>query len=170
MTAYLKQAPAGYPGDITRTDESNVESAKLVALSTVYPSSFGVPMKYVAGGIQQIATSDTAPVFAGILVREVPGITGSSVDDAVFDPTSPYSKQVQGLLVRGYCIVKVFAGTPARGGVVYMQVTANAGAVPGDLRADGTDSGNAVALTATQAEWASDGKDTFNNAEIRVAR
>lgn len=169
MPAYLKQAPTGIPGDVTRVDESSVEPALLIALASVFPDRFGIGMRYATGGIQQ-PSGDAATAFAGVLVREAPGISGSSADDAVFEPCSPYPKQIQGLLVRGYASVRCVAGTPARGGVVYWQVTDHSGAVAGDFRADGTDSGNAVALTATQAEWAADGTDALLNAEIRVAR
>lgn len=168
MPAYLYQAPTGIAGDITRTDESNVEPAKLVALSTVFADQFGIGMKYVTGGIQQ-PSGDAATAFAGVLVREVPGISGSSVDDAGFS-SSPYPLQVQGLAVRGYVSVLCVAGTPVRGGVVYWQVTTNGSIKAGQFRADGTDSGNAVALTATQAEWATDGVDADLHAELRIAR
>lgn len=168
MASYLFQAPAGVPGDITRPDESNTEPAVLIAVSAVFAQKYGIPMKYATGGISQIATGDVATAFAGILIRSAPAISGN-VNSGLTD-TIPNPKQIQDLLVRGYCNVICFAGTPVRGGVVYMQVTANAGAVPGDFRADGVDSGNAVALTNTQASWATDGKDADLNAEIRVAR
>lgn len=168
MPAYLFQAPTGVPGDITRTDETNVEPAMLIAAGGVFAAAFGIPMKYVAGGIQQFnGGSETAASFAGVLVREVPGIGMSGSDTSYGD--APYTLQVQGLAVRGYVSVVCGAGTPARGGVVYVQVVA--GTLPvGSFRADGTDSGNAVALTATQAEWASDGVDANLNAELRIAR
>lgn len=171
MTAFLKQAPAGFAGDISRTDESNVEPAMLVGVGgTVFPSALGIPMKYVAGGIQQFnGGAETAADFAGVLVREVPGISGSSADDALLEPTAPYSKQVQGLLVRGYAIVKCAAGTPARGGLVYIQIVANGGVTVGSFRAT-ADGGNTIVLTAQQAQFASDGVDAFGNAEIRVQR
>lgn len=168
MTAYLYSAPAGVPGDVSRPDETNVEPAKLIAVSSVFAQAFGIPVKYATGGISQIASGDAATVFAGILIREAPSIAGSNtqgLDDAI-----PNQFQVQGFAVRGYVTVKCVAGTPVRGGIVYMQVTANSPYNVGDLRADGVDSGNAVALTATQASWASDGKDASNNAEIRIAR
>lgn len=173
MVSYLFQAPNGYAGDITRSDESNVEPAQLVGVGTspiVYPSGFGQPMKYVTGGIQQFnGGAETAASFAGILVREVPGISGSSADDAVFEPTSPLPNQIQGLCVRGYVSVKCTQGTPARGGIVYIRIIAASGKFVGDIEAV-SDGGNSVALSATQAEWASDGKDSFNNAELRIAR
>lgn len=168
--SYLFQAPNGVPGDVTRTDESNVEPAMLVGVGSapaVFPSAFGIPMKYVAGGIQQFSGSEAATAFAGVLIREVPAIGGSGSDTSFGG--SPYSPVPVGLCVRGYVSVVCAVGTPARGGVVYVQVTADAVPV-GAFRADGTDGGNAVALTAAQAEWASDGVDAFLNAELRIAR
>lgn len=167
--AYLYQALNGVPGDITRSDESNVEPAMLIAASTVFAQSFGIPMKYVAGGIQQFnGGAEVAADFAGVLVREVPSIAGDT-NQGLTDNT-PYPLQVQGLCVRGYVSVVCAAGTPARGGVVYVQIIANGGVGVGSFRADGTDSGNAIALTATQAEWATTGKDGSNNAELRISR
>lgn len=166
--AYLLQAPTGVPGDITRPDESNVEPAMLIAISTVFAQAFGIPVKYATGGISQIASGDAATVFAGVLIREAPSISGNNnqgLTDAI-----PYPSQVQGFCVRGYVNVLCVAGTPTQGGTVYMQITANGGVNVGDFRADGTDAGNAVALTLTQASWAASGKDANNNAEIRVAR
>jgi len=170
--AYKFNAPAGFPGSVSRPDESNVEPARLIAHSGVYASKYGIPVKYVTGGVQQFSGSEAATDFAAILVREVPFQAGAldSNSDSINASGIPNSDQIQGIMVRGYAMVTVFAGTPARGGVVYVQVTANNGAVPGDFRADGTDSGNAVALTATQAEWATDGVDANGFAEIRVAR
>lgn len=166
--AYLYQADNGVPGDITRTDESNIEPAMLIAHSGTFAQAFGIPMKYVAGGIQQFSGSEAATDFAGVLIREVPSISGNT-NQGLTD-NIPYPSQVQGFMVRGYVSVLCAVGTPTRGGVVYVQVTSNAGVLPGAFRADGTDSGNAVALTATQAEWATDGVDANKNAELRIYR
>jgi hypothetical protein len=119
--AYLYQAPAGVPGDITRVDESNVEPALLVAHSGTFAQAFGIPMKYVSGGIQQFSGSEAATDFAGILVREVPSISGSVTQG--FTDNIPNPTAIQGFCVRGYINVKCIAGTPARGGVVYVKVT-----------------------------------------------
>ena len=168
--SYLYNADNGVPGDITRTDETNVEPAMLIASGSpaVFAQAFGIPMAYATGGITQFQSTNAAADFAGVLVREVPGISGN-FNQGLLD-TTPYPAVPQGLAVRGYVSVVCKYGTPARGGVVYVQITAHSGAIPGDFRADGTDSGNAVALTATQAEWATDGKDSNNNAELRIAR
>lgn len=170
VPAYLFQAPTGVPGDITRTDESNVEPIMLIAVSTVFAQAFGIPLKYTTGGAQQFnGGAETAASFAGVLIREVPSIAGSSASDASFDGTVPNPDVPQGILVRGYVSVKCVSGTPARGGAVYVQIIASGGVAVGAFRAD-ADGGNAVLLTPTQAEWATDGKDADNNAELRVAR
>ena len=169
MVSYLFQAPTGIPGDITRTDETNVEPAMLIAASTVFAGAFGIPMKYVVGGIQQFnGGSETKAAFAGVLVREVPAIGGTGSDTSF--AAVPLPTQVQGLAVRGYIIVKCYAGTPARGGTVYVQIVANGPIPVGAFRADSTDGGNAIALDAVQAEWATDGVDADLNAELRIAR
>lgn len=169
MTSYLYRAPAGVAGDITRPDESNVEPAMLIAASSVFAQAYGIPMKYVAGGIQQFnGGAEVAADFAGVLAREAPGIADTNAQTLA--AYVPYSEVPQGLLVRGYVSVLCAVGTPARGGVVYVQIIANGGVAVGSFRADGVDSGNAIALTATQAEWATDGKDSDSFAELRIAR
>lgn len=165
--SYLYTAPSGVPGDITRVDETNVEPARLIAISSTYAQAFGIPMKYATGGISQIAAADAASVFAGVLVREVPSISGNTLQG--FDDTVPNPNQVNGLAVRGYVSVKCKVGTPARGGIVYMRVEADIGKLVGDFEAN-SDTTKSVALTAAQATWASDGKDSDNNAELRIAR
>lgn len=165
--AYLYNAPAGVPGDITRVDETNAEPAMLVAATSVFAQAYGIPMKYVAGGIQQFVTDDVATAFAGILARSAPEISGNTNQD--FDNTTPNPDQPQNLVVRGYVSVKCTVGTPARGGVVYVRVEADTGKFVGDLEAS-SDTTKSVALTLTQASWAVDGKDADNNTEIRVAR
>lgn len=169
--AYLYSAPAGVPGSISRSDETNVEPAMLVAATGVFAQLFGLPMKYVAGGIQQFNGGAEAPAdFAGILIREVPSIAGSSASDAGFNDTVPNPDFPQGLAVRGYVMVKAWgSATPARGGAVFVQIVANGGVPVGAFRAD-DDGANAIELTVTQATWATTGKDADGNAEIRLAR
>ncbi len=166
MPAYLFAAPNGVAGDVTRTDESNVEPAMLVAVSTVYAQAFGIPMKYTTGGIQQFNGGAEVPGdFAGVLVREVPSISGSVTSG--FSDNVPNPDVPQGLLVRGYVSVLCVSGTPARGGAVYVQTVANGGVAVGAFRTT-DDTSNAILLD--NVTWASDGKDANNNAEIRVAR
>lgn len=165
--AYLFRAPAGVPGDISRTDETNVEPAMLIALSSVFAQAFGIAMVYATGGIQQWSGSSVAADFAGVLIREVPSISGNTAQG--FTDNTPNSEQVQGLGVRGYVYVKCPTGTPARGGVVYIRVVAAPGKAVGDFEAT-ADGANNVALSTTQATWAVDGKDSDNITELRLAR
>lgn len=168
MTSYLYQAPAGVPGDITRTDESNVEPAMLI---TPFPANYGVAMKYVAGGITPFVAADTAAVVGGILARAVPGISQSSSNEAVAT-FQPNQSEPQGLCVRGYISVFVNAGTPARGGAVYIVQTASSGHLAGQFETT-ANAGNNVALTGTLVgnfTWASDGVDASGNAEVRIAQ
>jgi hypothetical protein len=171
--AYTFQAPNGVPGDVSRPDNSNIEPAMLIAASTVFAQSFGIPMKYVTGGIQQFnGGAETAGSFAGLLIREVPQQAATS-DTGQFTGTIPNPVQPQGLLVRGYANVVCAVGTPARGGVVYAQIVASGGVPVGAFRADGTNGGNAIALTGTEVgnvTWATDGVDAGLNAEIRIAQ
>lgn len=164
MTAYLYQAPNGVPGSVSRTEGSIIEPADLVAVSGTFAQAFGIPMKYVAGGISQYAVGDTASVFAGVLLREVPSISGNT--NQSFTNTIPNPVQIQGLMRRGYVSVVCTIGTPVRGGAVYVRVVATGGA-PGDWEAtaDGT---NNVLITGVT--WATDGKDAANNAEIFISR
>lgn len=169
MPAYLYQAPAGVPGDITRVDETNVEPAMLDAVASVYAQKYGIPMVYGSdGNIQQYASGNTAAQFAGILARSAPEISGNL--NAGFDDTVPNPVQPQNLVVRGYVSVKCAVGTPVRGGVVWIRVVASSGHVIGDLETADAGAGATVALSLTQASWACNGKDADNNAEIRVAR
>lgn len=164
---YLFQAPTGVAGDITRTDETNVEPAMLIAVSSVFAQAFGIPMVYNTGGISQFGASNVAADFAGILVRAVPSISGnalSGLTNNIPDPT-----QAANFAVRGYVNVLCPTGTPARGGIVYIRVVASGPKNVGDFEAT-ADGGNNVALSLTQASWATDGKDANNNAEIRIAR
>lgn len=166
MSAYLYAAPAGVPGAVTRPDESNVEPIMLVSVSGVYPTAFGVPLKYVAGGAQQFnGGAEVAADFAGILIREVPGISGSTAQGLT--DAAPYPVEPQGMLVRGYGSVVCAAGTPVRGALAYIQIIANGGVAVGAFRAS-SDGSNSI--QTTQVIWASDGKDADNNAEVRVAR
>lgn len=165
--SYLFQAPNGVPGDITRTDESNVEPVQLLATADVYPQAFGMAMQYGSGGVEAWTAETAATAFAGSLVREVPAIGGYPSDG--FSPTVPNPNVPNGLCVRGYISVVCQYGTPARGGVVYVNIQATGSRVIGGFEATSEADYN-VALTTTQATWASDGVDAEGNAELRIAR
>lgn len=177
--AYLLNAPNGVPGDISRPDESSVEPGMLIAVSGVFAQSFGIPVKNATGGFQQFnGGAETASLFAGLLIREVPQQAAQG-DLGQFTGTVPNPVQPQGIMVRGYANVVCAVGTPVRGNPVYCQIVSDSSGpggstVPvGAFRADGVDSGNAIALTGTKVgnvTWATDGVDSNLNAEIRIAQ
>lgn len=167
MTSYLYQAPSGVPGDLTRVDESNIESAMLI---TPFPSNYGVAMKSATGGITPFVAADAATVFVGVLARAVPGISQSSSNEGI-STFQPNQSEPQGLCVRGYISVFCNAGTPVRGQVVGIVQTASGGHPAGSFEVATT--GNNIPLSGTavgNVTWASDGKDANGNAEIRIAQ
>lgn len=155
--SYLYNAPAGVVGDVTRKLDSVVEPIFMGEQFT----AFGMPGKInSAGKLVNIAASDAASVFKGILTRSVPSISQSdSAQDA------PNLEAVQGLLVKGYVNVVCTIGTPVRGGQVYMRVVAASGKLVGDLEAT-ADGANNVALSGV--EWAISGKDADNITELKI--
>lgn len=162
MTAFLYRAPSGVAGDVTRQQDTVVESGLLNASAA--PTAFGAPLKIVSGKFEKIASGDDAADFAGILSRVAPSIAGDTAE--TFASGTPNVESVQGIVVAGYVNVKCTVGTPVRGGAVYMRVVAASGKAIGDLEAS-SDSTNSVALTGVT--WAVDGKDASNVAEIRIA-
>lgn len=162
MTAYLYRAPSGVAGDVTRQQDTVVESGLLNSAKA--PTAFGAPVKIVSGKFEKIEASDAATVFAGILSRIAPSIAGDTAQ--TFASGTPNVQSVQGVVVKGYVNVKCAVGTPVRGAQVYMRVTADTGKAVGDLET-AADSGKCVALSGVT--WAVDGKDADNVAEIRIA-
>ena len=161
MTSFLYRAPSGVAGDITRQQDTIVESGLLNASAA--PTAFGTPLKIVNGKFEKIASGDAATVFAGVLSRIAPSIAGDTAQ--TFASGTPNVQSVQGVVVKGYVNVRCTVGTPARGAAVYVRITADTGKAVGDFET-GADSGKCVALTGVT--WAVDGKDADNIAEIRI--
>lgn len=162
MTAFLYRAPSGVAGDITRQQDTIVESGLLNAAAA--PAAFGAPVKIVSGKFEKIASGDDAADFAGVLSRIAPSISGDTAQ--TFASGTPNAESVQGIVVKGYMNVKCAVGTPVRGAAVYMRVVAATGKAIGDFEAT-ADGDNNVALTGVT--WAVDGKDADSVAEIRIA-
>ena len=162
MNAYLYRAPSGVAGDVTRQQDTVVESGLLNSAKA--PTAFGAPVKIVSGKFEKIEASDAATVFAGILSRIAPSIAGDTAQ--TFASGTPNVQSVQGVVVKGYVNVKCAVGTPVRGAQVYMRVTADTGKAVGDFET-AADSGKCVAIAG--ATWVVDGKDASNVAEIRLA-
>lgn len=162
MTAFLYRAPSGVAGDITRQQDTVVESGLLNAAKA--PTAFGAPLKLVSGKFEAIGSGDAATVFAGVLSRIAPSIAGDTAQ--TFVSGTPNVQSVQGVVVKGYVNVVCKQGAPVRGASVYMRVTADTGKAVGDFET-AADSGKCVAIAG--ATWAVDGKDASNVAEIRIA-
>lgn len=162
MTAYLYRAPSGVAGDVTRQQDTVVESGLLNSAKA--PTAFGAPLKLVSGKFEKLESGDAASVFAGVLSRIAPSIAGDTAQ--TFASGTPNVNSVQGVVVKGYINVVCAVGTPVRGGAVYVRITADTGKAVGDFET-AADSGKCVALDGVT--WAVDGKDASNVAEIRIA-
>ena len=162
MTSILYRASSGVAGDVTRPDDTVVESGLLNAAKA--PTAFGAPVKIVSGKFEKVEASDAATVFYGILSRVAPSIAGDLTQ--TYAGGTPNTASVQGIVREGYVNVVCTQGTPARGGQGFMRITADTGKAVGDLET-AADSGKCVALTGVT--WAVDGKDSSNVTEIRIA-
>ena len=161
MTAILERAPAAFPGDVTRPGEAVIEPIFLNATNP--PTEFGAPVKVVANQAAKIAAGDTAASFYGVLTRIAPSESGGLAQ--AFGDGVPSTSHFQGVIVKGYVAVKCAQGNPARGGAVYMRVTAATGKNVGDFEAV-ADGANSVLLPGVV--WATINKDANNIAEIRI--
>ena len=103
MTAILYRASAGVAGDVTRPDDTIVESAFLSATNP--PTAYGVPVKLVDGKLQAFTATDDESALYGILTRVAPSESRYLVQDA------PKPEAPQGVVVQGYVLVK--CKTPA---------------------------------------------------------
>lgn len=102
MTAILYRASAGVAGDVTRPDDTIVESAFLSATNP--PVAYGVPVKMVDGKLQAFTSTDAEPELYGILSRSVPSISGDIAQ--AFEDGTPNPAAPQGVVVQGYVLVK----------------------------------------------------------------
>jgi len=165
MTSYLYRAPAGIAGSITRAGETTVEPGMLDAAAGT-PTAFGQPLKVVAGKFRLMGAGSVAADFYGVLSRFTPSISGGL--DESFVGGSPNAGSLQGIVTRGYLNAICGVGTPVRGGAVYVRIVdGGAGKPVGQYEAD-ADGANSVLVPVLV--WATDGKDSANNAELRVAR
>lgn len=166
MVSYLYDAPAGVVGAITRVDNTVVEPGMLDA--TTPPTAFGQPVKInpATGKFQLMGAAAVAGDFYGILTRIVPSISGTL--GQAFADGAPNADQIQGIATRGYVNVACVIGTPVRDGIVYVRIVdGGAGKPVGQYEAT-ADGANSVAVT--ELVWATNGKDSTNIAEVRIAR
>lgn len=167
MVSYLYDAPASVVGSVTRVDLSAIEPGMLDA--TTPPTAFGQPVKLniATGKFQLMGLTSVAADFYGIITRIAPAISGSL--DESFAGGVPKGDQFQSILTRGYCsVLHGGTGVPSRGAVVYVRVVDGGVGKPVGQFESVADGANSVALS--NVVWASNGKDSNNIAEVRVAR
>jgi hypothetical protein len=161
MTSILYRASSGVAGDVTRQDDTVVESGLFNTAKV--PAEFGAPVKITAGKIEKIESGDVAASLFGFLSRLAPSIAGDTAQ--IFGSGTPNPVEVQGIIVRGRMNVKCKVGTPARNGIVYMRVVEALPKLIGDLEAT-SDTINSVALTGVT--WSVGGVDANFVTEIRI--
>ena len=166
MATFLTRAPAGFPGAITRPDETVVESAMMNPAPDKVPRAFGDIVKMVDGKLERLETGDTGAQVYGILARTTPSIAGDM--GQTFNDATPNPQQLQGVVVKGYVNVVCYSGgQPVRGTPVYFRTNSNAaGTEPPGLISSQKSSANFVEIPG--AIWAADGKDSDKSAEIRL--
>jgi hypothetical protein len=98
-------------------------------------------VKLSGGLIVPLEASDTAAVVYGFLARPFP-TQGDSLD---FGAGAAPAKSLQSVMRSGYMTVTLKAGTAARGGQVFVRITAASGKLVGDIET-AADSGKAVAI------------------------
>lgn len=162
MAHFLNRAPAGFPGAITRPDETVVESAMMNPDPDKVPRAFGDAVKMVDGKLERIAAGDTGAQVYGVLARTTPSIAGDM--GQTFADAKPDSAQLQGVVVKGYVNVRCPTGNPARGAAVYIRKNETSTVKAGEFSA--TAGANFDQLP--RAVFAEAGKDGENIAEIRL--
>ena len=161
--AFLYGTPTGVQGAVSRPLDSEVES---IYLGATPPLAYGMVLVPEAGTgkYNTIAGTNVAGDIKGFLTRSVPNI--SSGLDNTFSANTPNASEVNGRLTRGYIHAKCTVGTPVKGGIVYVRIVATTGTAVGDIEAT-ADATAANQLVIPSCEWAANGKDANNIAEIR---
>ena len=156
--AYLYRMPAGIPGVINRTTQATTEAG---IIDTNYPpTSFGRFVKMVSGLIRTLASGDAATDVIGLIARPYPyqeTTASQPLGTAVPRTTLPCD-----ILKRGYMTVLFSGTTAAKGGQVYVRITADTGKLVGDIE-EAADSAKCVAVVGCTFMGAA---DTDGNVEI----
>ncbi|MDR3488803.1 MAG: hypothetical protein P4M05_28360 [Bradyrhizobium sp.] len=129
MASFLYRMPAGIPGQVTRLEQSTIETQ---AFDPAVPfPAYGVAMKTGANGkMQPIAVGDTASLVEGILVRPYP-TTGAPSQTSVIGGAVPAPAGICNRLKRGYIMVQLNGAAAAtKDGPVYIRVGAPATGKP----------------------------------------
>lgn len=143
MVAYVYRMPSGIPGDVSRKENSVVETQILNA--SLPFSAYGLVGKMAAGKFVPFAGGEAATDAYGVLVRPFPTNSGTDGLGTATPPTSGPGD----VLRRGYITIKLNGGaTVAAGGQVYVRVAAAASGKPLGGFEGAADSTNTVAINA----------------------
>lgn len=163
--AFLYRMPAGVAGALSRPDEAVVETQMYDATSA--PSAFGQAVVITSSG-EKMSTptaASTGEAVYGFNVRVWPSIGGNL--EQGFEDGTPHTAAPAPIMTRGYMTVRCHAGTPAKGGQVYVRVQNAANGKPvGGVEA-AADGANTVAVPHCIFMG---GMDASNNTEIRLWR
>lgn len=140
--AYLLRMPAGIPGALTRLEACTVVPEVYAASN--YPTAFGVPVKFSSGKISKLTGSEGSTDIVGWLVRPYPTQYTSS---EALETSTPNPSTVADIMKRGYMTIHFGGTTAAKGGQVYVRVTAgDSGNAVGNIE-EGADGGECIAVT-----------------------
>lgn len=157
MVAYVYRMPSGIPGDVSRKENSVVETQ--ILNSSLPFSAYGLVGKMAAGKFVPFAGGEAATDAYGVLVRPFPTNSGTDGLGTATPPTSGPGD----VLRRGYIPVKLNGGaTVAAGGQAYVRIAAAASGKPLGGWEGAADSTNTVAINAVFMSAA----DADGNVEI----
>lgn len=157
MVAFVYRMPSGIPGDVSRKENSVVETKILD--STKPFSAYGLAGKMSGGKFVPFAGGEAATDFYGVLVRPYPTNSGQDPLGSATPPTSGPGNALR----RGYITVKLNGGASVvDGGQVYVRVAAAAAGKPIGGFEGAADSTNTVAVDAVFMSAA----DADGNVEI----
>lgn len=135
MVALTYRMNNGVPGEVTRPSQSTIESQAFNS-SLPFPQ-YGLPGKVASGLFVPVAATGDLALVTGILVRPFP-TQGVNASDAL-GAAVPATSGICNVLRRGYITVKNNAGTPAKGGAVYVRFQNPSGAqIVGGIEATST--------------------------------
>jgi hypothetical protein len=125
MPVIMTRMPSGFAGEITRTAGAILEPC-IVGSADI---SHGDPVKLAGDKIVPLEAGDTAADVYGFVARSYPSQGGA----APVEGTAAAGSTAD-VLRSGYMAVALAAGTPAKGGTVYVRIAENTGRV-GDIQA-----------------------------------
>lgn len=127
MSAYSTRMPAGFAGDVSRRQGAVTEPCVLGS-TAMAPGSI---VKLSSGKAAPLAGGEDASAVYGVLTRGYPTQHGVGSLSSDLVPAGA----VGDVLRSGYVLVHLASGTAAKGGAVYVRVTAAAGKAVGDIEA-----------------------------------